>query len=441
MSAEPDVVNLLSSLIRYDTQNFGGGRSRGETPCAEFIAGLLRDAGYEPQLWHRPDSPDRANVVLRLPGRDSELEGLVVQGHLDVVPVEADEWSVDPFGGVVRDGYVYGRGAADMKDMCSSMLATLLQWAREDAGPRRDLVFAFVADEEDAGQWGAEWLVAEHPELFAGCAAAVGEDGGVCTPMRAADGSIVRLYPISCAERGTMHVRLTARGASGHASRPSGDDAVRRLLDALHRLTHHDWPLRLSDVVAAQLVALADPLGYEVDLDDEASIAALVDALGEDAGPLRFTTRVSSTPTMLSAGSKVNVVPGVATAEVDVRCPPGAVDETDAMLAELIGDKVEWEYSSRQDPVSSPVGGPWYDALCAAVRAADPEGVPFPNCMGGGTDAKAFAKLGMATYGFTPLGPDPDGRRFAGVHGVDERVPLESLRWGQRVLRDFLERV
>lgn len=434
-----DPIALLQQLIRFDTTNHGGGRARGETPCALWIADLLRQAGLEPIVLHRPDAPTRANCVVRVPGSDASLPGLVVHAHLDVVPCDPEEWSVDPFAGVVRDGYVWGRGAADMKDVVASLLATLLAWADEGVRPRRDLVVAFVADEEDAGAWGAEWLVAEHPELFAGCVAAVGEDGAWCVPVRAASGEVVRLYPVACAERGTMHIRLTARGTGGHGSRPSGDDAVHRLVAALGRIGGYRWPLRVSPVVRAQLEQTAAALGTTVDVDDEASIEALLDLLGDAAGALRHTIRASSTPTMLQAGSKVNVVPSVATAAVDVRCPPGAADEVEATLADLIGPGVEWEFTSHQLPVESDPGAAWVEAMRAAVAASDPDGVVVPSCLGGGTDAKAFAKLGLATYGFTPLGPDPEGRRPEGVHAADERTPVASLRWGQRVLRRFLE--
>lgn len=434
-----DPIALLQQLVRFDTTNFGAGRSAGETACAEWIAGLLRGAGYEPVLLHRADAPERANCILRVPGTDADLPGLVMHGHLDVVPCDPDEWSVDPFAGVVRDGYVWGRGVADMLDAVAMMLATLLAWADEGVRPRRDVVFAFVADEEDEGAWGAEWLVAEHPELFEGCEAAVSEDGAWCTPVVTASGETVRLYPIACAERGTLHIALTAGGVGGHGSRPSGDDAVHRLVEAVHRIGNHRWPLRLSNVVSAQIEATASALGLQVDLGDEASIQAVIDALGDAAGALRYTIRASSTPTMLEAGSKVNVVPSVARAAVDVRCPPGAVAEVEATLAELVGPDVEWAYTSHQLPVESDPDAPWMEAMRAAVAASDPEGVVVPYCMGGGTDAKAFAKLGMATYGFTPLGPDPQGRRPAGVHAADERNPVAAIEWGAVVLRRFLE--
>ncbi|MDO5285828.1 MAG: M20/M25/M40 family metallo-hydrolase [Actinomycetia bacterium] len=437
-----DVVGLLQQLVRFDTSNWGHGRSSGETPCALWIEGLLREVGYEPQLLWREDSPDRGNVVVRVEGTEPGLGGLVVHGHLDVVPAEPEEWSVDPFGGVVRDGFVYGRGTVDMKDMVACMLATLLTWAEHSVRPRRDLVFAFVADEEDAGEYGAGWLVQAHPGLFAGCEAAIGEEGGQVYPARSATGDEVRLYPVAVAERGTLHCRLTARGVGGHGSRPTGKDAVAQLVAVLARVQQHRWPRQVPDAVRAQVAAMAQALGHQVDVDDEDSYAAFCEALGpQTAGPLPWTVRPSATVTVLQAGTKVNVVPSVATAEVDVRCPPGSFETTRQALLELVGPDLEVELLNPGPPCESPVDSPWFEAIRTVITATDPEAAVVPMCLGGGTDAKAFASLGLLTYGFTPLGPDPEGRRPDGVHGVDERNTVAGLRVGERMLRRFLEQV
>ena len=459
---DSEVVRLLGELIRFDTTNWGGGRSRGERACTEFVADTLRAAGWEPEILARPDAPERTNLLLRVAGTEPGLPGILVQGHLDVVPAEAEQWSHDPFAAEVVDGYLYGRGAQDMKDACAMSLATALQWAAEGVRPRRDVLFAFVADEEDTGAYGAEWLVEAHPDRFAGIGCTIGESGGHCEPMRTAAGEPVHLYPVACAERGSMHLRITARGASGHGSRPSGEDAIARLLAAVNRLAGYLWPLHLSPVVRAQLIASARALGLpaavvaDLDATDavdaidagpaEAAVQAVIAALGDEAGPLPWTIRASATPTMLDAGYKVNVIPGVATAEFDVRCPPGFVDQLDATLAELLGPPgprgdgaLEWEHSTYQPPVNAPLDGPWLAAIRRVIGEFDPLGVVIPGCLGGGTDAKAFARIGIPGYGFTPLGPDPEGRRSEGQHGVDERVPVAGLVTGQRMLRRFLE--
>ena len=437
----PEVAALLSAMIRFDTTNWGHGRSQPEVGLARWIADRLTEVGWEPRLLARPDAPDRANVVLRVPGTDPGAPGLVVHAHLDVVPAQAEHWSVDPFAGVVADGFVHGRGARDMKDMCAMTLAVLLHWGRSGQRPRRDVVVAFVADEEDRGEHGAEWLVEEHPELFAGTEAAIGESGGefrLLAPLDPAAGVPVRCYPVAAAERGTMHLRLSASGTAGHASRPGADNPVTLLVDALHRFSHQTWPLHLSPVVRAQLATLAQALGLAVDLDSDAGVEAAIAALGEAAEPARFTSRASSTPTMVTAGYKVNVIPGEASAEVDVRCPPGFDEQLLAALPALVGEHVTSTFTSLQRPVEAPVDSPWFAAIRDAVVRADPAAVVVPTCMAGGTDAKAFAKLGLQCYGFAPLGEDPEGRRGTGVHGVDERVPVASLVWGAAVLQDFL---
>ncbi|MET1006362.1 MAG: M20/M25/M40 family metallo-hydrolase [Propionibacteriaceae bacterium] len=437
-----EVVTLLSTLIQHDTTNSGPGDAVGEDQVAGWIADRLREVGWQPLVLARADAPHRANVVLRVPGVDRTAPAVVVHAHLDVVPAEPASWSVDPFAGLVRDGYVYGRGARDMKDMCAMVLATLLRWGRTGTRPRRDVVVAFVADEEVRGEFGAEWLVAEHAELFAGAEAAIGETGGEFRLIGSSQADRqIRCYPVAAAERGTMHLRLTATGTAGHGSRPGPDNAVTRLLDGLHRLAHEPWPIHLSPVVESQLSRLAAALGVEVDLASDRGVEAALTALGPAAESARFTTRASTTPTMIEAGYKVNVIPGVAIAEVDVRCPPGYDEALLEALPRVIGDDVTYEFTSFARPVAAPVDGFWFEAISRAIVRADPGATVVPTCMTGGTDAKAFAKLGLHCYGFSPLGEDPDGRRADGAHGVDERVPVASLEWGLAVLDDLLTHV
>jgi len=437
------MIDILCRLIGFGSVNYGGNRTSpgGERPAAEWVAGELRAAGYSPVILARDDAPDRANVVLRIPGRDRTLPGLLIHGHLDVVPADASEWSVDPFAGVVKDGYVIGRGSVDMLFTVASMLHLALEWAATGTGPRRNVVMAFVADEESGGEYGAHWLATAHPELFAGCEAAIGEDGAAATPVVTADGRHVLLYPVACAERGAVFMKLTATGAAGHGSRPTPDNAVRKLVDALSRLAGYSWPIQLCDVVEAQLRASADALGMTVDLDDEASVQAVVDQLGDAAGALRWTTRVSTTPTVLEAGYKVNVIPGTATAEVDVRYPPGFRDQTMATLSELVGNEVSWSAPDHGQPPQADPSSPWFAAMTDAVHRADPDGIVVPYCMGGGSDARSFAPLGIQCYGFTPLTPDPEGRRWTHIHVVDEKVPVASVLGGYEIFKDFVASV
>lgn len=434
-----DVAALCAQLIRFDTTNFGEGNSRGENEAAAFIHGLLQDAGYDPVLLG-PD-PQRSSVVVRVAGSEPSLPALLVHAHLDVVPAEPEQWGFDPFAGLVKDGYVYGRGASDMKDMVAMTLVTLLNWAETGTRPRRDIVVAFVADEEDKGDYGALWLAAEHPELFAGVEAAIGESGGSATILTAVDGSPVHLYPVAVAERGTLHIRVRATGTSGHGSRPVDKNAVKTLISALDRVGNYRWPLTITPVVRAYIEGTTAALGFGADLTSEEGVQAAVDAMGEAGTVASVTLRCSSTPTVLRAGYKVNVIPGVAEADIDIRALPGTEEETLATIDGLLGEGITREFLSYQPPTSSSPDSSWFTAMTAALQRHDPAAVVVPFCMGGGTDAKAFAPLGISCYGFSPLGADPDGRTVAGVHGVDERVPVHSLITGQLILADFLSAV
>ncbi|SDW69231.1 Acetylornithine deacetylase/Succinyl-diaminopimelate desuccinylase [Amycolatopsis xylanica] len=422
-----DVVELCADLIRFDTTNRGGGDAEGERDAAEYVAARLSDAGIEPKIIE--SAPRRANVLARIPGTDPTLPGMLVQGHLDVVPADAADWTVPPFSGEVRDDYLWGRGAVDMKDF----IAMVLSFA-PTLRPRRDIVLAFVADEEDKGEYGAHWLAAEHRDLFEGCVASISESGGYTYHVPDASGRDVRLYPVGTAERGTAHLRLTARGRAGHGSRPNDDNAVTKLVGALHRVAAHRWPVNLTPTVRAFLERTGQALGVPVDLSD---VDGTVARLGPAGALVVPTVRNSTTPTMLNAGYKVNVIPSIATAQLDVRVLPGTEEALFAELDVLLGD-VEREFVAHQPPVEARIDSPWFDAMADALRAEDPEAVVVPYCMGGGTDAKAFSPLGIDCYGFAPLYLPPGFPYRAMAHGVDERVPVEGLRFGARVLERFL---
>ncbi|EIE99087.1 M20/M25/M40 family metallo-hydrolase [Saccharomonospora glauca] len=428
-----DVVDLCAQLVRFDTTNHGAGDARGERDAAEFCATVLSGAGIEPTILE--SAPRRANVVARVPGTNPDLPALLVQGHLDVVPADASEWTVDPFSGTVTDGYVWGRGAVDMKDFCATVLAALHSLAATGRRPRRDIVLAFVADEEDRGEYGAHWLTTHHPDLFADCAAAISESGGYTYHVRDTNGRKIRLYPIGTAERGTAHLKLTARGRAGHGSRRNDDNAVTRLVGAVHALAAHNWPIVLTPTVEAFLERTGKALGVDIDLQD---VDATLDRLGDAAPLVESTVRNSVTPTVLSAGYKVNVIPGTAEARVDGRVLPGTEEALLSEVDALIGPDIEREFLSRSLPVQAPVDSPWFDAMSDALRSQDPDAVVVPYCLGGGTDAKAFSQLGIDCYGFAPLWL-PEGFDYrAMAHGIDERVPVEGLRFGTRVLEHLL---
>ncbi|WP_432192188.1 M20/M25/M40 family metallo-hydrolase [Streptomyces sp. bgisy027] len=423
-----EVVTFTSDLIRIDTTNRGGGDCR-ERPAAEYAAARLAEAGLDPALLER--TKGRTNVVARIEGTDPSADALLVHGHLDVVPAQAGEWSVHPFSGEIRDGVVWGRGAVDMKNMDAMILAVVRSWAREGVRPRRDVVIAFTADEEASAEDGSGFLADRHAALFEGCTEGIGESGAFTFH----DGSGRQLYPLAAGERGTGWVKLTAHGRAAHGSRPNRENAVTRLAAAVTRIGAHEWPLRLTPTVRAALTELAALYGLDADLDD---VDGLLHKLGPAARLVEATVRNSANPTMLEAGYKVNVIPGEAVAHVDGRYLPGHEDEFRATLDQLTGPDVNWEFHHHEVALQSPVDSPTYARMRAAVEEFAPEGHVVPYCMPGGTDAKQFSRLGITGYGFSPL-KLPEGYDYGAMfHGVDERVPIEALHFGVRVLDRFL---
>ncbi|MEV7467131.1 M20/M25/M40 family metallo-hydrolase [Streptomyces kronopolitis] len=435
MRALDEVVEFTSGLIRIDTSNAGDGSCR-ERPAAEYAAERLAGAGLTPTLLER--SPGRTNVVARIEGTDPAADALLVHGHLDVVPAEPADWQVHPFSGEVRDGVVWGRGAIDMKNMNAMMLAVVRRWARSGVRPRRDIVLAFTADEEASAEDGSGFLADRHPALFEGCTEGISESGAFTFHA----GGGLQLYPVAAGERGTAWLKLTAHGRAGHGSKVNRENAVSRLAAAVTRVGAHEWPLRLTPTVRAALRELAALHG--VDADTEAAgldVDALLDSLGPAARLVEPTVRNSANPTMLAAGYKVNVIPGSAVAHVDGRVVPGGEAEFETTMDALTGPDVDWEYHHREVALQAPVDSPTFAAMRAAIERFDPEGHVVPYCMSGGTDAKQFSRLGITGYGFSPL-KLPEGFDYQALfHGVDERVPVEGLHFGVRVLDHFLRTV
>ena len=430
-----EVVELVSALIRFDTSNTGDpATTRGEADCARWVAGKLAEVGFTPE-YLESGAPGRGNVFLRIPGADPARGALLIHGHLDVVPAEASDWSVHPFSGAISDGYVWGRGAVDMKDMCGMMLAVARHFGRTDALPPRDLVFAFVADEEHGGAYGAHWLVANRPDLFAGVTEAIGEVGGFSITVPRKDGGERRLYLIETAEKGLLWMRLTARGRAGHGSMVHDDNAVTAIAEAVAKLGRHEFPMVLTDTVAAFLTAVADETGLTFDPNDlEGSVAKL----GPVARMLGATLRDTANPTMLKAGYKANVIPAAAEAVIDCRVLPGRQAAFEREVDEIIGPHLSREWISELPSYETDFDGELVDAMNDALLAIDPDARTVPYMLSGGTDAKAFASLGIRCFGFAPLRLPPDLDFAALFHGVDERVPVDALHFGTRVLRHFL---
>ncbi|GAA5151205.1 M20/M25/M40 family metallo-hydrolase [Microbacterium pseudoresistens] len=422
----PEVARIAADLIRIDTSNFGGGDARGEREAAEYVGAYLAGLGLD-CVYYEPIER-RTNVMARVPGRDASKPALVVHGHLDVVPAMAEEWSVDPFAGVIKDGMLWGRGAVDMKNMDAMILTSVADLLRAGEQPERDLVLAFFADEENGGVEGSALVVREHPEWFDGATEAISEVGGYSIPIAGK-----RAYLLQVGEKALLWIRLVAHGRAGHGSRLHPENAVTRLAEAVAALGRTQWPVRLTDTTRALLSGLADLSG--IDADDP-------DALASAAGPaeafLRSTFRTTTNPTLLSAGYKHNVIPARAEALIDVRVLPGAEDDVLAQIQQIVGDDIEIEMVVRDIGMETPFTGDLVEAMVGSLARHDP-GVPvIPYLLGAGTDNKALSTLGITGYGFAPLRL-PDDLDFTGMfHGVDERVPVDSLVFGQRVLTDLL---
>jgi acetylornithine deacetylase/succinyl-diaminopimelate desuccinylase-like protein len=429
-TAEDEVVELCSDLIRFDTSN----PTSTERAAAEWVAGKLDEVGVESRLYE--SDPGRASVVARIPGADRSRPGLLIHGHLDVVPADAAEWSVHPFSGEERDGYVWGRGAVDMKDMDAMTLALVREWARDGVVPPRDVVVAFLADEEAGGVKGARFLVDEHPDEFEGVSEAISEVGGFSVQVR----DDLRLYPVQAAEKGMAWLRLVAKGRPGHGSMHHDDNAVTRLAEAVARIGRYEFPVVLTKTVRQFLERLSEVLGVDVNLDtaDRDELTALVARLGGLSVMIGATLSNTANPTMLDAGYKANVIPGTASAVIDGRFLPGQQAEFERQVDALLGDGVVREWVHHDQAVETDFDGPLVEAMVAALKAEDEHALPVPYTMSGGTDAKSFETLGMRCFGFSPLllPADVDFARM--FHGIDERVPTEALRFGTRVLRRFV---
>ncbi|MEZ5116662.1 MAG: M20/M25/M40 family metallo-hydrolase [Candidatus Nanopelagicales bacterium] len=428
--AEAEVVSLCRDLIRIDTTNDGTPDSVGEAAAAEYVEHRLREVGYEPERF-QTTAGKRQGVVLRIPGTDPDRGALLLHGHLDVVPARPDDWTVHPFSAEVEDGMLWGRGAVDMKDMDAMILATVRSWGRTGYRPPRDVVVLFLPDEEAGGYHGSHWLVDHRRDMFEGVTEAVGEVGGFSLTVR----DDLRLYLIQTAEKGIAWMRLRALGRAGHGSMLNDENAVTRLSEVVARIGHHRWPVHVTPAVRDLLSELSDALGLELDAKD---MESTLSRLGPLARLIGATLTNTANPTMLDAGYKINVIPGEAEAQVDGRFLPGYEHEFFATIDEMLGDHVVREFVNHDVALETTFDGPTIDAMAAALRAEDPGARPVPYTLSGGTDAKAFSLLGIRAYGFAPLKLPPDLDFGAMFHGVDERVPLDALTFGVRVLDRFL---
>ena len=423
-----ETARIARDLIRIDTTNWGGGEAKPERPAADYVAEYLRGLGLTPRIIE--SDPGRASLVARVEGQDRTLPALVLHGHLDVVPADPANWSVDPFEGVIKDGMLWGRGAVDMKDMDAMIMTAIAELLRAGEKPRRDVILAFFADEEAGGLYGSRYLVTHYPELFEGAGTAISEVGGYSVDLAG-----TRAYLVQTGEKAMDWVKLRARGVAAHGSRVWHNNAVTRLAEAVAALGRHEWPIALCDTTRELIDEIAKIFGED---PQEVNPEELVLRAGAGAGFIQASLRNTTNPTVLTAGYKHNVIPDTAEALVDIRTLPAERDEVIRTVQEIVGDDIELEFVHSDVGLEVPFSGELVEAMTASLKREDPEAKVLPYLLSAGTDNKALSRLGITGYGFVPLRL-PSDLDFPGMfHGVDERVPLDALDFGHRVLVDLL---
>jgi acetylornithine deacetylase/succinyl-diaminopimelate desuccinylase-like protein len=426
---EEEAIRICQELIRIPSVNFGEGKGD-EEAVAKYIVASLSEVGISAQIYEA--APKRCNVIARIKGSNPDKPGLVVHGHIDVVPANAQDWSVDPFAGEIKDGCIWGRGAVDMKNVDAMILAIVRDWARSGYVPERDIVLAFFADEEAGMTFGSRYMTANHPEVFAGCTEAISEVGGFSVTV--ADGK--RLYFIEAAQKGIHWMKLTAQGRAGHGSMMNDENALTAITEAVAKIGRHEWPQRYTKTVKDLFKEVARVTGK---VYDEKDLRPLLKEIGSTARMIGATLQNTANPTMLEAGYKANVIPGTASAVIDGRFLPGYEAELNDTVRAIIGPDILIETLSHDIALEVDFDTPLVEAMKSAILAHDPEGIPVPYLMSGGTDNKALSEIGIVGYGFSPLRLPADLDFMSLFHGVDERVPISGLQFGVNVLKDFLE--
>jgi acetylornithine deacetylase/succinyl-diaminopimelate desuccinylase-like protein len=429
-SIEEEAVAICRELIRIPSVNFGEGKGD-EKAVAEYVVASLAEVGIAAEIFE--SAPNRCNVIAKIAGSDVSRPGLVLHGHIDVVPANAGDWQVDPFSGEIRDGAIWGRGAVDMKNVDAMILAIVRNWSRTGYQPPRNILLAFFADEEAGSNFGSRYMTREHPEVFEGYSEAISEVGGFSVTLK--NGK--RLYFIEAAQKGIHWMKLTAQGLAGHGSMINNDNAITRLSEAVSKVGSFSWPQRYTETVKVLFRKIAEATGRPYDEND---LRPLLDEIGPTARMIGATLSNTANPTILEAGYKANVIPGSASAVIDGRFLPGYEEELNSTIRSIVGLDIKIETLTRDIALEVDFTGPLVDAMCAAIISQDPEGIPVPYLMSGGTDNKALSELGIIGYGFSPLRLPADLDFMALFHGVDERVPIESLHFGVRALDNFLRR-
>jgi acetylornithine deacetylase/succinyl-diaminopimelate desuccinylase-like protein len=429
-----DPVDLAQQLIRIDTTNPPGN----EAAAIELVASVLRDAGIDPTIVE--SAPGRLNLVARLPGR-GEADGLVLQGHVDVVPTSGQVWSREPFAGDIVDGWLWGRGAIDMKGGVAMMVDAFARLARSGVAPAGDVVLCVLSDEEASGTMGARFLVEEHPDLFAGLAHGIGEFGGFPLMLGGR-----RFYPIQIAERVGVKLDLTFRGPAGHGSLPLSGGAMAKLGRALTRLDRRRLPIHIVPATRLMLEAMVEHTEGPTQralrsLLDPRTAGVALKVLGSRLAVMEPVLRNTVNATIVAGGDAVNVVPGEVRLTLDGRMLPGFdPEQMVAELRHLLGGEVEIAYETEGLPSAAEPDMSLFPVLADLVREMDPDGVPIPFLLPAVTDGRWFARLGIQHYGFLPMRLPDDFVFQRTVHAADERIPIEAIGQGAETMFQLLQR-
>jgi acetylornithine deacetylase/succinyl-diaminopimelate desuccinylase-like protein len=431
-----EVIDHLRALLRLDTRNPPGNEIR----AAEYIGAVLDREGIPYEIVG--PSPDRATIVARLTG-DGSAQPLLLMSHTDVVAVEPDKWTHDPFAAEIADGFIYARGALDMKHMVTMELMTMLLLKRSGVRLKRDVIYMAAADEEVGGHQGAGWVVRNRPDLIQ-AEYALNEGGGSGMEINGR-----RYYTVQTAEKGTARFRMRVRGTPGHGSVPHDDNAVLKLAEALVKLRQQAMPVHFTaslrgfveGIASAQAPDVAAALRAVI-ADEAQADAAIANLPFEPSFKYRLGAMIrnSVSPTMLNAGSQINVIPSIAEASLDGRILPGWThDIFEQEIRAVVGDDVEIEFLDPQSALEADPQSPLFDVITAVLADHDAEATPIPTLLTGATDAKHVARLGTKVYGFAPGLYDGPGE-WNRIHGHDERVSVRSVQWGTRVLYEIVER-
>lgn len=432
-NVDSEVVQLAQELIRIDTSNFGNDDGPGEREAAEYVAEKLDDVGIESTLFE--PVPRRTTLVVNWApdGCDQSVAPLLIHVHTDVVPAQASDWTVDPFAGEIKDGYLWGRGAIDMKGFDAMVLSVVRARIRENRPPRRPIRLIFFADEEAAGGLGSKWLTKHHPEMISDCTDAISEVGGFSVTVK----DDLRLYLIQTAEKGLHWFKLIYEGRAGHGSMRNNNNAVTELAKAVAKIGQYRFPIKLHPTQQAFLDTIEDVLEIKINYDTVEETLAQLGSVSRMIGAAMSTT---VNPTGLEAGYKANVIPEQATATFDGRFLPGDEQEMIDKVLELAGPNIKMETITSAPAYEADFASSLVDAMRYAIEIEDPGARLAPYLPSTGTDAKNFAeKFGINCFGFTPMKLPADLDFTALFHGVDERIPIESLTFGARVLDHFLD--